>query len=74
MLLAIKSGSFQFNQLGFNMSTHNLTIHEMIREIVKIDIETKVNVEDFLADYYSLRFTSGEIEQIYNDYFEGHYD
>ena len=52
------------------MSTHNLTIHEMIREIVKIDIETKVNVEDFLADYYSLRFTSGEIEQIYNDYFE----
>ena len=54
------------------MSTHNLTIHEMIREIVKIDIETKVNVEDFLVDYYSLRFTSGEIEQIYNDYFEGY--
>ena len=53
------------------MSTHNLTMHEMIREIVKIDIETKVNVEDFLSDYYSLRFTSGEIEQIYNDYFEG---
>ena len=56
------------------MSTHNLTMHEMIREIVKIDIETKVNVEDFLADYYSLRFTSGEIEQIYNDYFEGYDD
>ena len=54
------------------MSTHNLTIHEMIREIVKIDIETKVNVEDFLVDYYSLRFTSGEIEQIYSDYFEGY--
>ena len=54
------------------MSTHNLTIHEMIREIVKIDIETKVNVEDFLADYYSLRFTHGEIEQIYKDYFEGY--
>ena len=54
------------------MSTHNLTIHEMIREIVKIDIETKVNVEDFLADYYSLRFTRGEIEQIYSDYFEGY--
>ena len=54
------------------MSTHNLTIHEMIREIVKIDIEIKVNVEDFLADYYSLRFTHGEIEQIYNDYFEGY--
>ena len=56
------------------MKNHNLTIHEMIREIVKIDIETKVNVEDFLADYYSLRFTHGEIEKIYNDYFEGHYD
>ena len=53
------------------MKNHNLTIYEMIREIVKIDIETKVNVEDFLADYYSLRFTHGEIEQIYNDYFEG---
>ena len=56
------------------MSTHNLTIHEMIREIVKIDIEIKVNVEDFLVDYYSLRFTSGEIEKIYNDYFEGYED
>ena len=56
------------------MITHNLTMHEMIREIVKIDIETKVNVEDFLADYYSLRFTSGEIEKIYNDYFEGYND
>lgn len=56
------------------MKTNNLSMHEMIREIVKIDIETKVNVEDFLADYYSLRFTSGEIEQIYNDYFEGHND
>ena len=56
------------------MTTHNLTMHEMIREIVKIDIETKVNVEDFLADYYSLRFTSGEIEKIYNDYFEGYND
>ena len=56
------------------MKNHNLTIHEMIREIVKIDIETKVNVEDFLADYYSLRFTHGEIEQIYNDYFEGYED
>ena len=56
------------------MSTHNLTIHEMIREIVKIDIETKVNVEDFLVDYYSLRFTSGEIEKIYNDYFEDYND
>ena len=54
------------------MKNHNLTMHEMIREIVKIDIETKVNVEDFLADYYSLRFTHGEIEQIYNDYFEGY--
>ena len=53
------------------MINHSLSIHEMIREIVKIDIETKVNVEDFLSDYYSLRFTSGEIEQIYNDYFEG---
>ena len=54
------------------MINHSLSIHEMIREIVKIDIETKVNVEDFLVDYYSLRFTSGEIEQIYNDYFEGY--
>ena len=54
------------------MSTHNLTMHEMIREIVKIDIETKVNVEDFLVDYYSLRFTRGEIEKIYSDYFEGY--
>ena len=54
------------------MINHSLSIHEMIREIVKIDIETKVNVEDFLADYYSLRFTSGEIEQIYSDYFEGY--
>ena len=54
------------------MINHSLSIHEMIREIVKIDIETKVNVEDFLADYYSLRFTSGEIEQIYTDYFEGY--
>jgi hypothetical protein len=44
----------------------------MIREIVKIDIETKVNVEDFLCDYYSLRFTGNEIEQIYRDYFEGY--
>ena len=56
------------------MKNHNLTMHEMIREIVKIDIETKVNVEDFLADYYSLRFTSGEIEKIYNDYFEDYND
>ena len=56
------------------MKTNNLSMHEMIREIVKIDIETKVNVEDFLADYYSLRFTHGEIEQIYNDYFEGYED
>ena len=56
------------------MKTNNLSMHEMIREIVKIDIETKVNVEDFLADYYSLRFTSGEIEKIYNDYFEGYND
>ena len=56
------------------MKTNNLTIHEMIREIVKIDIETKVNVEDFLADYYSLRFTHGEIEKIYSDYFEGYDD
>ena len=54
------------------MKTNNLSMHEMIREIVKIDIETKVNVEDFLADYYSLRFTHGEIEKIYNDYFEGY--
>ena len=54
------------------MKTNNLSMHEMIREIVKIDIETKVNVEDFLVDYYSLRFTHGEIEQIYNDYFEGY--
>ena len=56
------------------MINHSLSIHEMIREIVKIDIETKVNVEDFLVDYYSLRFTSGEIEKIYNDYFEGYED
>ena len=49
-------------------------MHEMIREIVKIDIETKVNVEDFLADYYSLRFTRGEIEKIYSDYFEDYND
>ena len=54
------------------MKKNNLSMHEMIREIVKIDIETKVNVEDFLADYYYLRFTSGEIEQIYTDYFEGY--
>ena len=54
------------------MINHSLSINEMIREIVKIDIETKVNVEDFLADYYSLRFNSGEIEKIYNDYFEGY--
>ena len=54
------------------MINHSLSIHEMIREIVKIDIETKVNVEDFLVDYYSLRFTRGEIEKIYNDYFEGY--
>ena len=54
------------------MINHSLSIHEMIREIVKIDIETKVNVADFLADYYSLRFTHGEIEKIYNDYFEGY--
>ena len=52
------------------MINHNLTIHEMIREIVKIDIETEVNIEDFLIDYYHLRFTGNEIEQIYNDYFE----
>ena len=56
------------------MKKNNLSMHEMIREIVKIDIETKVNVEDFLADYYSLRFTHGEIEKIYNDYFEGYDD
>ena len=56
------------------MKTNNLSMHEMIREIVKIDIETKVNVEDFLADYYSLRFTHGEIEKIYSDYFEGYED
>ena len=54
------------------MKTNNLSMHEMIREIVKIDIETKVNVEDFLSDYYYLRFTHGEIEKIYNDYFEGY--
>ena len=56
------------------MKKNNLSMHEMIREIVKIDIETKVNVEYFLADYYALRFTHGEIEQIYNDYFEGYED
>ena len=53
------------------MNHHDMTTSEMIREIVKIDIETKVNVEDLLCDYYSLRFTGIEIEQIYNDYFEG---
>ena len=54
------------------MNHHDMTTSEMIREIVKIDIETKVNVEDFLIDYYHLRFTGNEIEQIYKDYFEGH--
>jgi hypothetical protein len=49
-----------------------MTTREMIREIVKIDIETKINVEDILCDYYSLRFTGNEIEKIYNDYFEGY--
>ena len=53
------------------MNHHDMTTREMIREIVKIDIETKINVEDLLADYYSLRFTGNEIEQIYNDYFKG---
>ena len=53
------------------MNHHDMTTSEMIREIVKIDIETKVNVEDFLIDYYHLRFTGNEIEQIYNDYFKG---
>ena len=53
------------------MNHHDMTTSEMIRAIVKIDIETKVNIEDFLIDYYHLRFTGGEIEEIYNDYFEG---
>jgi hypothetical protein len=53
------------------MNHHDMTTSEMIREIVKIDIETKVNIEDFLIDYYHLRFTGNEIEQIYNDYFKG---
>jgi hypothetical protein len=48
-----------------------MTTSEMIKAIVKIDIETKVNVEDFLVDYYHLRFTGNEIEQIYKEYFEG---
>ena len=54
------------------MNHHDMTTREMIREIVKIDIETKINVEDILCDYYSLRFTGNEIEKIYNDYFEGY--
>jgi len=53
------------------MNHHDMTTSEMIKEIVKIDIETKINIEDFLIDYYHLRFTGNEIEQIYNDYFEG---
>jgi hypothetical protein len=53
------------------MNHHDMSTSEMIREIVKIDIETKVNIQDFLIDYYHLRFTGGEIEQIFNDYFEG---
>jgi len=53
------------------MNHHDMTTSEMIRAIVKIDIETKVNIEDFLIDYYHLRFTGNEIEQIYKEYFEG---
>jgi hypothetical protein len=51
------------------MKSDNLTTNEMIQQIVKLDIETQVNIEDFLLDYYNLRFTGNEIEQIYNDYF-----
>jgi hypothetical protein len=54
------------------MNHHDMTTSEMIKAIVKIDIETKVNVEDFLIDYYHLRFTGNEIEQIYKEYFEGY--
>jgi hypothetical protein len=51
------------------MKSDNLTTNEMIQEIVKLDIETQVNIEDFLLDYYMIKWNKKEIEQIYNDYF-----
>ena len=53
------------------MKSVNLSTNEMIQEIVKLDIETQVNIEDFLLDYYMIKWNKKEIEQIYNDYFEG---
>jgi len=51
------------------MKSDNLTTNEMIQQIVKLDIETQVNIEDFLLDYYMIKWNKKEIEQIYNDYF-----
>ena len=54
MLWAIKSGLFQFNQLGFNMfNINDIPKSELIAQIVNSEIEFKQNLEFLLCDYFS---------------------